>query len=148
MLKVDACLLDLKLEIWNRRLLMGVVNSNMGIQNRLDKVYEELQKLNKRIDNLFLPSTPEVKETTNGVFTLKSLDNMIWWTKDEKAARYRIKLFASANGDDWDEIDVIEVDRERAYWAFSDLPKSIRFKAEVIVENRNGEPIGSALINI
>ena len=88
---------------------------------------------------------PKTNETIvrNGTFVLQHKDNLVWWSKVEDAARYRVIFYI--NGD---EVNTIDLDRETRYYTFSELPNGVTYMVKVIAENREGNEIVSAIIEI
>ncbi len=121
---------------------MSVVVSNQiaRIEHRLDLIIDEIKKM--RCDN----STMKQKESKTGlkIFVKKY---MVWWTKVNEASSYRLKLFIKEGINcPYDEIDSIEIDRNKSYHTFKDLVESLNYKVDLEVENRNGEIIDSVSI--
>jgi len=123
---------------------MGVFDSDDRICYKLDKVKEELQKLNAKIDKLIENEKSEGLKTeyANG-FTLNAQNNVIWWSKVNDAARYRLVLCINL-----DEVCAIDCDRETRYYVFDKLPKDVYCLVKVIAENREGKEITSASIKL
>ena len=123
---------------------MGVIDPNAGIHHGLGAVKEELQKLNAKVDKLIhSESSSDVKEERNGTFVLSAKSNLVWWSKVDTAARYRLILVINL-----DEVCTLDLDRETRYHIFEQLPKGIYYTVKVIAEDRDGKEIVSASIGL
>ena len=123
---------------------MGVIDPNAGIHYGLEAVKEELQKLNAKVDKLInSESSSDVKEERNGTFVLRAKSNLVWWSKVDTAARYRLILVINL-----DEVCTLDLDRETRYHVFEQLPKGIYYTVKVIAEDRVGKEIVSASIGL
>lgn len=85
---------------------------------------------------------PIEEETSLNGLKIYKRGKMVWWEKNKDAADYRLRLFVKNN-----EIDVIEIDRDRAYHTFADLVGT-GFKVQLEVEDRNGMIIDSVSIKL
>ena len=123
---------------------MGVCDPNEGIYYRLGKIKEELQELNAKVDKLITSQKDDSLKTefANG-FTLYAQSNVIWWSKVNDAARYRLVLSINS-----DEVCAIDCDRETRYYVFDKLPKDVYCSVKIIAEDREGNEIVSAIIKI
>ena len=123
---------------------MAVVYSADRICYRLDAVKKELEKLNSKVDQLIKSQEPgQIKtEYVNG-FELKAQDRVVWWTKVDNAARYRLILKINI-----DEVGSLDLDRETRFYVFDKMPKGIYFSVKVIAEDREGKEIVSASIGL
>ena len=123
---------------------MAVVYSADRICYRLDAVKKELEKLNSKVDQLIKSQEPgQIKtEYVNG-FELKAQDRVVWWTKVDNAARYRLILKINI-----DEVGSLDLDRETRFYVFDKIPKGIYFSVKVIAEDREGNEIVSASIEL
>ena len=123
---------------------MAVVYSADRICYRLDAVKKELEKLNSKVDQLIKSQEPgQIKtEYVNG-FELKAQDRVVWWTKVDNAARYRLILKINI-----DEVGSLDLDRETRFYVFDKIPKGIYFSVKVIAEDREGKEIVSASIGL
>lgn len=125
---------------------MGVVVHPKGFGGGSDhELREKVDRLSNKIDNLVakLDENNEYKKVENGEFALYCKANLVWWSNVDDAARYRV-LF-SINGD---KVDAIDLGRETRYYAFAKLPKGITYTVTVIAENREGNEIVSATIEL
>ena len=123
---------------------MPVIDPNAGIHYGLGAVKEELQKLNAKVDKLIpSESSSDVKEERNGTFVLRAKSNLVWWSKVDTAARYRLILVINL-----DEVCTLDLDRETRYHVFEQLPKGIYYTVRVIAEDRDGKEIVSASIGL
>ena len=123
---------------------MPVVDPNAGIHHGLGAVKEELQKLNAKVDRI-LASQPsrDLKEEINGTFALRCKGNLVWWSKVNDAARYRLSLSINI-----DEVCTLDLDRDTRYHVFETLPSGINYYVKVVAENRDGKEIVSASIRL
>lgn len=121
---------------------MPVFHPEAGIYNGLDAVKTELEKLNSKVDQLIkCQESGQIKtEYANG-FELKAQDRVVWWTKVDNAARYRLILKINI-----DEVGSLDLDRETRFYVFDKIPKGIYFLVKVIAEDREGKEIVSASI--
>ena len=107
-----------------------------------DIEFKELQKLNAKVDLIIASREPgKIHQNTNGTFLIKSKDNMVWWSKIDKAARYLLTLSI-----DDDEVAIFDSGRDVRYHVFEELPKGIRYAVKVVAEDRDGNEIISASI--
>lgn len=60
-----------------------------------------------------------------------SRDKMVWWKNQDEALLYRLRLFIEEY-----EIEVIEIERSKAYHKFNDLVGT-GYKVKLEVEDRN-----------
>ena len=101
----------------------------------LEEILTELK--NNKEDNY-----PIEEETSLNGLKIYKRGKMVWWRKNKNAAGYRLRLFVKNN-----EIDIIEVERDRAYHTFTDLVGT-GFKVQLEVEDRNGQIIDSVSIKL
>ena len=124
---------------------MGVYDPMSGVNHGMSELVSEVKAISRKLDRL-VDDGGDIQQANNGDFYVFTKSKMVWWTKVETAARYRLKLLVSKDGADWSEIDVLEIERECAYHVFNNLPKGIKFRVLVEAEDRNGECIKFASI--
>lgn len=102
------------------------------IENQLIDIKNEIKSANK------------IKTNSNieGTLLICSRDKMVWWKKQEDASIYRLRLFIENH-----EIDVIEVERSKAYHTFTDLVGT-GYVVKLEVEDRSGNVTKSIEITI
>ena len=104
------------------------------IKSEIKCLLREVERINDKINTCKEDDKTDYKFDKK--IALHRSGKMFWWTKNEKAVRYRLRLFI----DDF-EIDTIEVERNKAYHTFTDLSDGERYKLLFEVEDRNGEII-------
>lgn len=110
----------------------------------LETVIQELRELTEKVDGLVpLNSLSEIKVQKQGEFSLKNKANVVWWTKVDLAARYRLFLTI-----DSDEVCIIEFDRETRFHVFEHLPKGLEYHVKVVAEDRNGKEISAVSLDL
>lgn len=117
---------------------MPVYDLIYRIERKLESTNAKLESINSKLDNLICDDSDCVE--SDGI-TLFRRGRMIFWTKVEDALCYRLRLYCCQN-----EIDVIELDRNKAYHTFTDLVGKGVFAVKLEVENRDGDIINSATI--
>lgn len=125
---------------------MGVVAHPKGYGGGPDhELREKVDRLSNKIDKLVtkFDENNEYKKVEKGAFALHCKANLVWWSNVDDAARYRV-LF-SINGD---KVDAVDLGRETRYYAFAKLPKGITYTVTVIAENREGNEIVFATIEL
>lgn len=123
---------------------MPVIDRNAGIHLRLGAVRTELEELNSKVDKLLKSQEPgQVKTEYSNGFELKTQDRVVWWSKVDSAARYRLILKINV-----DEVGSLDLDRETRFYVFDKMPKGIYFSVKVIAEDREGNEIVSASIEL
>ena len=123
---------------------MPVVHPEAGIYSGLGAVKTELEKLNSKVDKLLKSQEPgQVKTEYSNGFELKTQDRVVWWSKVDSAARYRLILKINV-----DEVGSLDLDRETRFYVFDKMPKGIYFSVKVIAEDREGNEIVSASIEL
>lgn len=112
---------------------MGVYNpyiSTAGIEKSNEEIVSLLNvivsKLNQNQNSLSVS-----KQTSANGMVINQKGHMIWWTKNEEASLYRLHLYIND-----DEIDIIEIDRTKAYHSFFDLVGDGMYKVCLEVINR------------
>ena len=124
---------------------MPVVSQGQMISSTFERalldVNKKITSINEKLDKFNLPQT-EYTVSSKGI-TLHSKGKMVWWTKSKNAVCYRLKLFIQD-----DEIDVIEIERNKAYHTFIDLYQDLSYRVVLEVEDRNGEIINKLSINV
>lgn len=119
---------------------MPVIDQYAGIHRGLGAVKTELEKLNSKVDKLLKIQEPgQVKTEYSNGFELKTQDRVVWWSKVDSAARYRLILKINV-----DEVGSLDLDRETRFYVFDKMPKGIYFSVKVIAEDREGNEIVSA----
>ena len=114
------------------------------VYDGLDAVKKELEKLNSKVDGLIkAQELGQLRTEYSDNFILKSQSRVVWWSKVNDAARYRIVLKINI-----DNVASIDLDRETRYYVFDKLPKGLYCSAKVIAEDREGKEIGSATIKL
>ena len=123
---------------------MPVISESQIISGAVDialsGVKNELSSINHKLDKLS-PSQEYV--VSNKGTMLHSKGKMVWWTKSKEASCYRLKLFIQE-----DEIDVLEIERNKAYHTFKDLNNDLVYKIVLEIEDRNGEIINELSIRV
>lgn len=115
-----------------------------GIHRGLGAVKTELEKLNSKVDKLLKSEEPgQVRTEYSNGFELKTKDRVVWWTKVDNAARYRLILNFNI-----DEVGSLDLDRETRFYVFDKMPKGIYILVKVIAEDREGNEIVSASIGL
>ena len=76
-------------------------------------------------------------------FHIYQKGHMIWWEKNPDAATYRLHLYIGE-----DEIDVVEVERNKAYHTFIDLVGTGMYRVEYEAEDRGGNVLDRAAIEM
>ena len=114
---------------------MSAAHAAAGAADLLEQILTELKNNNE--DNY-----PIAEETSPNGLKIYKKGKMVWWGKNKDAAGYRLRLFVRNN-----EIDIVEVERDRAYHTFTDLVGS-GFKVQLEVEDRNGMIIDSVSIKL
>lgn len=123
---------------------MPVIDRNAGIHLGLGAVRTELEELNSKVDKLLKSQEPgQVKTEYSNGFELKTQDRVVWWSKVDSAARYRLILKINV-----DEVGSLDLDRETRFYVFDKMPKGIYFSVKVIAEDREGNEIVSASIEL
>lgn len=123
---------------------MPVVHPEVGIYNGLGAVKTELEKLNSKVYKLLKSQEPgQVKTEYSNGFELKTQDRVVWWSKVDSAARYRLILKINL-----DEVGSLDLDRETRFYVFDKMPNGIYFSVKVIAEDREGNEIVSASIEL
>ncbi len=84
-----------------------------------------------------------VAETTEKGLKIYKKGHMIWWEKNPDAAAYRLHLYIGK-----DEIDVVEVERNKAYHTFIDLVGTGIYRVEYEAEDRDGNVLDRATIEM
>ena len=112
-----------------------------AVKGALSDVKNELKLINRKLD-MTNPSKEEII-VNNDVITLHWQGKMVWWTKVKEASCYRLRLFIRE-----DEIDVIEIERNKAYYSFCDLNFNLPYKVVLEVEDRNGNIISELSMSI
>lgn len=114
---------------------MPVIDPYAGtncVIDKISKVKEELVQIRSLLSD---KANFKSNRVTDGSLTLISRNNMIYWNKQDDAARYRLRLFLDSL-----EIDSIEIDREKSYHTFTDLVGD-GFYVRLEVEDRSGKII-------
>lgn len=117
--------------------------------NGMADVKAAIKKISSTKDGL-------IKYASGKHLKVRSKGFMVWWKKVEEAASYKIKLNISSkkyNSEDFEdlEVDVIDIPRERAYYAFQDLSydnSDMYYFVVVEAEDRNGQVIDSVKIKL
>lgn len=123
--------------------MIGEFHPNLYGQ-QLTMVIQELRELTEKVDGLVpLNSFSEIKVQKQGEFYLKNKANVVWWTKVDLAARYRLFLTI-----DSDEVCIIEFDRETRFHVFEHLPKGLEYHVKVVAEDRNGKEISTVSLDL
>ena len=113
-----------------------------AVTRALSDVKNDLASINRKLD-MINPSKEE-NIVNNDVITLHWKGKMVWWTKVKDASCYRLRLFIRE-----DEIDVIEIERNKAYYSFCDLNFNLLpYKVVLEVEDRNGNIISELSMSI
>ena len=123
---------------------MPVIDQYAGIHRGLGAVRTELEELNSKVDKLLKSQEPgQVKTEYSNGLELKTQDRVVWWSKVDSAARYRLILKINV-----DEVGSLDLDRETRFYVFDKMPKGIYFSVKVIAEDREGNEIVSASIEL
>lgn len=121
-----------------------VVSHSEAYNKRLDAIIKELDKLNSKVEGLIKAQKPgQLRTEYSDNFVLKSQSRVVWWSKVNDAARYRVVLKINV-----DDVASIDLDRETRYYVFDKLPKDIYCLVKVIAEDREGKEIVSATIEL
>ena len=123
---------------------MGVINPYAGISAGQERSTEELKRISEKLSKL-IPAPVMMRHAIGNGVELFSKGKMVWWTKVDLAARYRIKL-AIKTEDRLYEIAILENDREKLYATFSDIPAEVTCQVKLEAESRDGTIIASAEI--
>lgn len=106
------------------------------IKSEIKCLLREVERINDKINTCKEDDKADYKFDKK--IALHRSGKMFWWTKNEKAVRYRLRLFI----DDF-EIDTIEIERNKAYHTFTDLVGNNQYKVVLEAEDRNGQIINS-----
>lgn len=112
-----------------------------AVGRALADVKTQLASINMKLEKL--TSSQEECTVSNKGVTLHSKGKMVWWTKSNDASCYRLKLYLRN-----DEIDIIEVERNKAYHTFNDLNSHLSYEVKFEIEDRNGKIINEMFIKI
>ena len=111
---------------------------------QLEDIKNELRKLNTNVEKLAsFQSSSGCKYSHKGSFCVKCKDNLVWRSKVDDAAMYRMIFII-----DEEEVCSLDFDRNTRYYLFGRLPKDISYSVKIIAENRDGKEIVSALIEL
>ena len=86
---------------------------------------------------------PVASKRTEEQFNIYKKGHMVWWQKNPDAAAYRLHLFIGE-----DEIDIIEVERNKTYHTFIDLVGTGIYRVEYEAEDRDGNVLDRAAIEM
>lgn len=124
---------------------MPVVSEGQIISGAVDRalsgVKNELASINQKLSKLI--DSQEENVVSNKGITLHSKGKMVWWTKSNDASCYRLKIYLQN-----DEIDIVEVERNKAYHTFNDLNNYLSYEVKLEIEDRNGKIINEMFIKI
>lgn len=124
---------------------MPVVSEGQIISGAVDRalsgVKNELASINQKLSKLI--DSQEENVVFNKSITLHSKGKMVWWTKSNDASCYRLKLYLQN-----EEIDIVEIERNKAYHTFNDLNNYLSYEVKLEIENRNGKVINEMFIKI
>lgn len=91
-------------------------------------------------------SCPIVQETSPKGLKVYQKGHMVWWSKLPNAASYRLTLFVGKNKIGKQEIDIIEIERNKAYHTFTDLVGANMYTVRLEAEDRDCNIIDSVEI--
>ena len=113
-----------------------------GISQELE---DKIRDISAKVDRLInkLEDDNRVQTIYKGDFALMRKSNLVWWTKVDGAARYCLNLFINN-----EEVGSIDLDREKRYYVFDKMPSGINYLVNVVAEDRNGDAIVSASIEL
>ena len=111
-----------------------------GVSRAVAGLKRELSESRKKFEKMY-PSDEGF--VVNKDITLYKKGRMLWWTKIKEASLYRLRLFIKD-----DEIDIKEIERNKAYYNFSDLHYDLNYKVKLEIENRDGKIINELSIDI
>ena len=106
---------------------------------KTDAVSEELAQIRSELRRE-LPVSSQITQENYKIF---KRGHMIWWQKNPDAAAYRLHLFIGE-----DEIDIIEVERNKTYHTFIDLVGTGIYRVEYEAEDRDGNVLDRATIKM
>lgn len=124
---------------------MGVVSPTAGLSNQNSKIIDLLGKILSELKQGDT-SCPIGKETSSKGLKVYQKAHMVWWSKLPNAASYRLTLFVGTGNIGKQEIDVIEVERNKAYHTFTDLVGANMYTVHLEAEDRDGNIIDSVEI--
>ena len=86
---------------------------------------------------------PVASKKTEEHFNIYKKGHMVWWQKNPDAAAYRLHLYVND-----DEIDIVEVERNKTYHTFTDLVGMGMYRVEYEAEDRDGNVLDRATIEM
>lgn len=123
---------------------MSVITQGDIISGAVGHAMSEVKAEIASINKILQASSNETFDRVDGDgISLFRRGKMVWWTKKQEASSYRLRLFVGN-----DEIDIIEIDRSRAYHTFTDLVGMGMYKVSLEVEDRDGNIINMVKIDL
>ena len=125
---------------------MGVISPYAGIYEGQAEIKSALDEISGKL-NKFIPEPHPTKAGIGSGVKLFSKARLVWWTKVEEAARYRIKLHVLADGRDC-EVGTFDVERDKRYISFPDIPSDVPCSVLLQAEDRDGKVIADGYIEL
>ena len=119
----------------------AIVSQNENTNDLLTRILTELKNWNK-------DGPTESVDSDKSLFTIYKKGYMVWWKKIPEAATYILTLYVGKHKIGRQEIDVIEIERNKAYHTFTDLVGADMYTVRLEAEDRDGNIIDSVEINL
>lgn len=124
---------------------MGVVYPTAGLFSQNSKMIELLTQILSEVKHGDTSCPIEQQTSSKGLKVYKKA-HMVWWSKLPNAASYRLTLFVGKGNIGKQEIDIIEIERNKAYHTFTDLVGTNMYTVHLEAEDRDGNIIDSVEI--
>ena len=122
-----------------------VISPNAGIARQGATTNELLTQILAVLNNMTKDGDTQSVESEKGL-TLYKKGFMVWWKKLPEAATYVLTLYVGKHKIGRQEIDVIEIERNKAYHTFTDLVGTNWYTVRLEAEDRNGNTLDSVEI--
>ena len=127
---------------------MGVINPYDGIARQNANTQDLLKQILTQLKNWNKDGPTESVDSDESLFTIYKKGYMVWWKKIPEAATYILTLYVGKHKIGRQEIDVIEIERNKAYHTFTDLVGADMYTGRLEAEDRDGNVIDSVEINL
>ena len=127
---------------------MGVINPYDGIARQNANTHDLLKQILTQLKNWNKDGPTESVDSDESLFTIYKKGYMVWWKKIPEAATYILTLYVGKHKIGRQEIDVIEIERNKAYHTFTDLVGADMYTVRLEAEDRDGNVIDSVEINL
>ena len=125
---------------------MGVVYPYEGINRSQVETNKVLGDISAKLSKL-IPSPNMMKRVKGNGLEAFSRARLVWWTKVNEAARYHIRLFVVTEEQNY-EVGIFDVEREKLYISFPDIPDDVPCLAVIEAEDRSGKTIANGEIKL